>query len=148
MYKFLVLFAFALLQTTFCQSQTVVSYSYDDSGNRTYRGTIVLESSLKKGVIDTLEIQKEEKTFEDKIGEQKITIYPNPTKGVIKVEIENFNPDSKSIISLYSLKGNLLQSQNVDNPQITFDLTSYPMGTYILKIKLGDKKSDWKILKE
>ena len=127
------------IQTTHCQ--VTVSYTYDAAGRRIERNIIVLNSAntdaLNKNAV-----------FTDSLENQKVIIYPNPTKGELKVEIQGNRKDIKITINLYSLTGKLLQTQNPTSNTFSLDLSGYVTGTYILKIRLGDKVSDWKIIKE
>jgi len=62
-----------------------ISYAYDNAGNRISR-TILLSTSpqgVKKAEDPVL--------VEYQIGERKITVYPNPTKGKLAVEITGGN---------------------------------------------------------
>lgn len=146
--KLTLLFAIATIAAFTLQAQTIVKYNYDNAGNRIYRGIIVMETTLKKGTIDTDSSEYKQKILEEKLGDVTVRIYPNPTKGIIKVEIPEYKPEFKGLAALYSLKGKLLQTKVFDSSEITLDLTSYPLGTYVLKINLGDRESEWKILKQ
>ena len=67
--------------------------------------------------------------YEDNADGQKVIIYPNPTKGQLKIEIQGDEQITNALIYLY-------------------DLSGYSPGTYILKIIMGGKTSEWKIVKE
>lgn len=146
--KLTLLFAITTIAAFTLQAQTVVKYNYDNAGNRIYRGIIVMESTLKKGIIDTDSSEYKQKILEEKIGDVTVKIYPNPTKGIIKVEIPEYKPELKGRGALYSLKGKLLQTKVFDSSEIMVDLTGYPLGTYVLRINLGKSESEWKILKQ
>jgi len=55
-----------------------VTYTYDNSGNRTERIVTLLKSSAAP---------KEATALSDLIAEKAVSIYPNPTQGILSVEI-------------------------------------------------------------
>ncbi len=64
-----------------------------------------------------------------------ITVYPNPTKGIVNIRGNDIN--SRSIISISTLDGatsELFSELQVSNTMVV-DLKSYPTGIYILKIQ-------------
>lgn len=63
-----------------------------------------------------------------------ITLYPNPTKGVINI---NCNNNIKSV-QLYDVQGRILQTNLVNENQAVIDVSSQPKGVYFLKI-ISDK---------
>lgn len=145
------LFTITSLGITF--AQTTISYDYDNAGNRTSR-TIVLPksaqtSSLKSGVDSTyLKEEIKDKKLEEQIAGQKINIYPNPTHGALRVEIIGFNLSEQTAIQVYNLKGGLVITLTPLTGNDIVDLSAYPLGIYVLKIQLGEKVSEWKIVKE
>lgn len=92
------------------------------------------------------EAQKQEaikKMFEKK----QITIYPNPTKGYITVEITLTEEDNAQI-SLYDLRGKLILEYKNVGISTNIDLTNEPVGIYLMKIFIGNKPTTWKIIKQ
>lgn len=131
-------------------AQTKIKYGYDDSGNRKSRNVIFMQSTLadSSGNSPTEKSTPQKQVFTESIGEQKVLIYPNPTRGQLLVEIQGAVEDTKIYLYLYSLSGNLLISKSPASSSIPVDLTGYPVGTYILKVKVGSKTSEWRVVKE
>lgn len=133
--------------------QTTVYYKYDGSGSR-YLRTITLTSSLKSVKVDTSIVSKavnddtKKDVFKDKLDDKKILIYPNPTQGQLKIDIEGYQEEKNSGMYLYNLSGGLLINKSPANSSQVFDLSNYAAGAYILKIVIGEKVSEWKIMKE
>jgi hypothetical protein len=126
-----------------------IKYTYDLSGNRTDRNIVTLKSvpaNLRDSVERQSSLPKEQ--FEDNLGDQKILIYPNPTQGQLLIEIQGYKQETASALYLYDLTGKLLIARKPVNSNMPLDLSHYAVGTYILKIVLGDKTSEWKIVKE
>ncbi len=70
------------------------------------------------------------------------TIYPNPTKENITLNIHNFN--GSIIAEVYDIIGNKLQTTNKTN----ISLSDYANGIYILKVAYGDRVEELKVIKE
>ena len=61
-------------------AQNKIKYTYDDAGNRlTRKKEIVVQT---RGALNNGE---EPSVYEEELSETKVTIYPNPTKGMLKV---------------------------------------------------------------
>jgi len=139
-----------------------VQYSYNATGKRINRKlqTITLKSanfiasrdSAGMNVpVDSATIyaaNHENEMFEDNLGEQKVIIYPNPTKGQLKIEIQGYAAETGAVIYLYNLQGTMLINKKPATSPIPLDLSGFSSGTYILKIMLGNQTSEWKIVKE
>lgn len=142
-------FSLMILYSNSISAQTPVYYFYDGAGNRFFR-TIELKSAkvdssnLSQGISESMKPE----VLQDNLGDMKILIYPNPTRGQLKIDIEGYQEETNTGLYLYNISGGLLFSKCPANNSMVVDLSDYPVGTYILKIVLGDKKSEWKILKE
>ncbi|MFI0427517.1 MAG: choice-of-anchor tandem repeat GloVer-containing protein [Flavobacterium sp.] len=66
-----------------------------------------------------------------------ITIYPNPSNGLIKIETQSI---TKLQIEVYNILGELITQQFSLNQQTIIDLTNYSAGVYIVKIHYNDNK--------
>lgn len=125
------------------QAQTIFSFGYDASGNRLTRTITLKSASISK---DSVELKKALTPLDDQIGLNKVRIYPNPTKGLLGVEIPNLG-DIPSNLQIYSLGGTLLQQVRIVTEYAEIDLSNQPTGIYVLRISIGDKTSVWKIIK-
>jgi len=69
-----------------------------------------------------------------------VRVYPNPSKGVINVEVKNTNETLKEV-QLYNLNGQVLKTYRIDNGYTTQILFSdYSNGVYYLDIKAESGK--------
>lgn len=108
-------------------------FSYDGAGNR-----------VKRSLISAKRINSSDTT----VFEKNITIYPNPTNGIITLEIEGLEIDDNSKIVIYDIQGEEVYSkENIDN-NLIIDLTDQVSGVYLLDIYINDERSYWKIIKE
>jgi len=137
-------------------AQTTMSFGYDNAGNRTSRS---IKISLKSAKVDSSDLallkeqtdpqaEKKKEVFEDKLGEQKILIYPNPTKSELKVDITGFDFSKSASIANYNQSGKLIAKKSPLSGSDVMDISSYSDGIYIMRITIGDNVSEWKILKE
>ncbi len=64
-----------------------------------------------------------------------INIYPNPTTGIIHINLDDIAIEK---VTLFNLKGKKLYTQSDLQKNPTIDLSNYVKGVYILKIETGD----------
>ena len=120
-----------------------IKYEYDDAGNRIRRfEEIPMHAKMKNADEQTTDI------FEEELPEMKISITPNPTKGILQVEITNAETLQGVEILLYNPQGTLIKRLGNLAEQTTLDISSQPDGIYIMQIVQNNKKiSTWKIIK-
>jgi len=138
-----ILLAF-LAMCMFSYSQTI-HYGYDSSGNRTNRD-ILLKST--RNADNKVNEEQNQKPFRGQLGDIEITIYPNPSKGELTIEIENLPEDPVGWIGVYDMSGKLVFQQIELVQSNLVNLSSSDDGMYILRIVVGDDITEWKILKE
>ncbi len=127
-------------------SQTTFSFDYDANGNRIQREIIVISSKMAYS-----ENSKDSITDESSINvieKDDIKIYPNPTKGILKVELKANSNIDKMQINIINIKGQIVYKTNQLQNTYTIDLSLQPQGAYILIVVVNDKKYDWRIIKE
>lgn len=120
-----------------------IKYTYDSAGNRKKRQKEIVVQT--RGALSDGE---EPSVYEEELSETKVTIYPNPTKGMLKVDISGVQKFEESRISLYDLTGKLLQQWAGISQSNAIDLSDRTPGMYIMQIAYNGKVSTWKIIKE
>lgn len=129
-----------------------VSFSYDAAGNLNTRNYILLKKALAITRIDSISKSSIADDRSDSLRysdlDQKIRIFPNPTKGLLKMVLSGFDFSQKSGITVYSPTGTTLIQHSPALPSDEIDLSGYAPGLYIMRIEVGGKTSEWKILKE
>lgn len=127
--------------------QTRFEYLYDNAGNRIKRQIVVLSKApqLKSGVVQPQEPQP---TVES-IGRQKVKIYPNPTDGYIRVELEGFDDSkiSRFTVQLFTSYGKQLMENVMGASLFEVDMSRYQTGAYILNLLFTDQRLSFKIIK-
>jgi hypothetical protein len=138
----IIITAFFLFSITLLKAQSV-HFVYDVSGNRTQR-FIVYDKSVS-ALTDSTVIKG---PLTDLLGDIKITLFPNPTLGSLSIEIAHMPDDAEGTIKIHNQEGKLLKQFDIESSSNQIDLSDYPNGIYILLINVGQKVSDWKIIKQ
>ena len=120
-----------------------IKYTYDNAGNRlTRQKEIVVQT---RGALSD---EEEPSVYEEELSETKVTIYPNPTRGMLKIDISGVEKFENARISLYGLTGKLLQQWAGISQSNEIDLSERTPGMYIMQVAYNGKISSWKIIKE
>jgi hypothetical protein len=127
-------------------SQNRFSYDYDANGNRIQREVIVLSGSGKSMISSTDSIR--EQTELSIIHKDEISIYPNPTKGHLKVEINSQTAVGNVSIDVYNMRGQNIYRKTDLSTFYDIDLSNATNGAYILVIRINESKYEWKIIKD
>ena len=159
------------LSPLFASAQDVVpsgsvSYIYDASGNRLSR-TINMKAPTAPPPQDSTEnviedeeeiiapipnIENEDQTpqaiYTDALSETLITIYPNPTRGLLTVKMSNMPQHAASSLTLFDMQGRVITQQQSLAEENKLDISAQPPGTYIMRIAVGDENVSWKIVKQ
>ena len=130
-----------------------IEYTYDNAGNRIARKIIPAQpEQVQQENEDSTEVNEDEtknpEVYEDFIAKQELKIYPNPTRGKLKIEMVNYNADATGTIQVYDLSGRLVLNLSTIQQSMEIDITSQPAGQYIMIIVIDQQKSEWKIIKQ
>ena len=85
--------------------------------------------------------------IESELANLDIKIYPNPTKGILEVEIPNIG-ETKPMLIIFNSQGKQILIHPISNQTSTVNLSDQPPGTYILKLILDQESLNWKIIKD
>jgi Secretion system C-terminal sorting domain/Glycosyl hydrolase catalytic core len=80
---------------------------------------------------------------EEKQIDNSFNVFPNPSNGIFKIEINNSDNQSIKIFDLY---GKLIHNDLIAKNTTEIDLTSYPTGLYFLQLTDGRKKDTKKLM--
>lgn len=64
----------------------------------------------------------------------EMMVYPNPTRTVVNLRIDNAENKEDLFYLLYDIKGTLLKQQNIINQITEIPLSDFAVGNYILKV--------------
>ena len=139
-----ILFPLCLLSFNQIKAQNI-NFDYDEAGNCIVKyKTVVLPSNVKGNKNDTTKTVPQSEIISDR----EVIIYPNPTKGALKVEIRGKSPERPIQYVLTDLSGKSLRQIQSQEIYYVFDMTSFPSGIYLLRVMIDEKWSIWKIIKE
>jgi len=130
-----------------------VSYGYDASGGRTSRKIEIVLPQSRSLFEDTEQpVQEDDLVSSEVVEVNEVKIYPNPTKGSLVIDLTSsvfdIQETSAPEIVLYDASGRQLQSQRAEVSSFQLDLSSYSPGWYILIIRGGIERQEYKIIKE
>ncbi|NDW17682.1 T9SS C-terminal target domain-containing protein [Dysgonomonas sp. 216] len=124
-------------------AQHSVVYEYDAGGNRISHNLIVMD--VRRSAAQ--EQEAEPQTHTEKLAEFTAIIYPNPTEGLLKVELLNLPSETTAEIKVYDKAGKLLIQKPGISEVVEIDLQEYVSGIYVMQITAGESTSNWKIIK-
>ncbi|HET9570966.1 MAG TPA: T9SS type A sorting domain-containing protein [Bacteroidales bacterium] len=121
-----------------------IKYDYDAAGNRIARRYIEVLLPQRRSAaapFDTTGVEVD-------LNELKVTIYPNPTRGVVIACLSAFSPNVIITYILFNADGKKLQQLNAESDRTPIDLSNYPPSAYILKVLANKKEIEFKIIKK
>jgi len=134
-----------IASSVFAQSTVTYSYSYDHAGNRLSG----LSSQIRMATIAESEKGTEsQEVYSEQIDQSTISVYPNPTKGILKIEITRTSEDNPIHIRLYNMSGKMLINKPNATTFTELNISEQPDGVYILKVFSDNGERSWKIVKE
>jgi len=129
-------------------------YEYDAAGNRIVRKVIELTKAPPAPPEDSLQVTSDELQvtsdiyFVEKIAQVEMKIYPNPATEKITLSISNMENMQTGTLQLYTLNGQLIQTQPVLSTTNEISLAGLSKGSFILKVQVNDIIENWKIVKQ
>ena len=120
--------------------QAVYTYSYDASGNRIRRTVLVLSRDDASGNMDG------DGKVAAMLDDGGVRVYPNPTKGVVTIEITDGGDVSGYRLS--DAQGRMMLGGRCGSPSLRIDLSGRPTGTYLLEVVLGTERRHYQIIKQ
>jgi len=128
-------------------------FVYDNAGNMTYR-TILL-GNLKSSAAaapppsELAHKENEEPAVEEILSFGDIVIYPNPTRGELRIETSYSGvTQPEGTITVYSISGRLILNKKYNTSEATINIADQPPGAYILVLTINGKAHRWNIIKE
>lgn len=139
-YPIFTLFALTSLLCPVLSFSQYIGYGYDAVGNRIKREIIISNNNVRKTPPKTV--------VSEMLSDKTIRIYPNPTKGILKIEISGWSELDAGSITVFNTNGARLVSTPLSDPATTVDITGCAPGIYLMLVRINDKESTWKIIKE
>ena len=130
-----------LLLPALCHAQSVVEYTYDNAGNRL---TQMYPNNNRRGGFGDRQEDAFGMTITGELAGHSVRITSLYGQSTVKVEIQNLQDSDDCTISIYSISGKMLVSQNAEAFQTTLDMSACRRGIYIIKIRLNGQAGSWK----
>ncbi len=131
-----------LICTSFALSAQDINYEHDNNGNRILREVVVLKTTMAGD-------NPSGSANSTQWGAFSIKVFPNPTKGLVVMEISDLSPEDQGEIFVSTINGQLLNRFALDSSgKWEVDLQDQPSGIYLVKVVLNEKNKVWKIIKE
>jgi hypothetical protein len=77
-----------------------------------------------------------------------VTVYPNPTDGLLTVSIAGYRERTQAEIRLYNSAGKILHSRKAASDTETIDLSAYTPGLYMAVISVDGETETHKIIRK
>jgi hypothetical protein len=142
----IVMLHISIVSMSNAQNTTSVRFSYDMAGNRLTRTVHLPPNNIKKHTGNTE--TNDSIAVQSSLGDYVITVFPNPTKGALTIEVKGGNMDEKVNTLIFLSNGRQLQSIQAKVGIIPVDMTKYTSGWYILRICIGSETADFKVIKQ
>lgn len=121
-----------------------IKYDYDAAGNRIARRCLEITLPQQRSTtvnIDTTGVEAD-------LNDLKVTIYPNPTRGVIVAGLSIYTPNVHITYILYTTDGKKLQQLNAESDRTLINLSNCSPGVYLLMVIANKKELEFKIIKQ
>ena len=140
---------FVLLSVIVCSAvhaDHTVRFEYDAAGNRTLRA-IVLPAASQARRGSTEFSDSTTAVFTDTFASLTLNVYPNPTRGHLKIELQGLSEGESYGYVIASTSGEIIvQDRKAVNPSEA-DLSTCASGLYVLKLTYKEFTKDFKIIK-
>lgn len=139
--KIISMLFFVTVLAVHLKAQQTVVFEYDAAGNRTQRYQAKKEKSLEADLLHFENPLPEINT------ELQAKVYPNPTSGILNIEI-NLSETLPVNITLVDQQAKQVLKSGISENAETLNLTHLQPGTYFLRLHNTEKKLVYKIIKQ
>ena len=121
------------------------TYSYDVAGNRIKRE---ITQSQQQQILDNPEESLQTTAQEKNEPAFAVLLYPNPTSGILTLELPELQAGEQGSINVYSNMGQIVLQQRSVTAAQTLNLYNLLPGYYIVHITVGNKTVIKQIIKQ
>jgi hypothetical protein len=127
-------------------AQTKILFEHNQFGNRISRHVDNAKSIPSSDTVKNISVQY--KINNPSTEQISVTVFPNPTKDLLKIIILNLPKSENAEIKIFSTKGNLLFEQLLTGDEYSVNMSEFSPGIYILNMAVGDKQIVKQIIKQ
>ncbi len=130
-------------------AQTTYEFGYDNTGNRILRHVVELRHTQTNNNSNNAN-NSDSTTLPQTatMGDMQISVMPNPTAGNLQISITNLPEAVQGGITVWDLNSKEIYKQDGIYATNKIDLSKQQKGIYMMQIRVGSKKSEWKVVKE
>ena len=122
-----------------------VQFTYDNGGNRITRAIVVARAQSRRN--STALSDSTTSVFTATFSSFQLKVYPNPTEGHLKIEMEGLPEGEAFRFVIVSIDGKeIVREAAAKNPSEA-DLSTCSAGLYILKLFYKEETKEFKIIK-
>ncbi len=85
---------------------------------------------------------------ETNVGQESMSVYPNPSNGKFELEINNLQLTKNYILEIYNLQGKKIVQSTITNAKSEIDLSNQSKGIYLIKFNDGQAVLTKKVIIE
>lgn len=128
-------------------------FYYDDVGNMIYRTILLGGTKGSEAAVPPTAgwatTEKEQPTPEQMLLFGSVVIYPNPTRGELRIETDYDNTAlANGFLTVYSINGTQILHELFNTGTATISIADQPSGVYILILNVNGRTHRWNIIKE
>ena len=100
------------------------------------------------------QVQQDDEYFDDLIveddafGDVRVVIFPNPTRGVLRVEFQNKPAELSVNYRLIETHGRVIATGTTTNSSLILDLSGFATGVYFLSLTMDGRTEVYRIIKQ
>lgn len=132
----------ALSQAIFTQHNGSIHHAYNLGDDKATHGPICTRYS---GGMSATGRQEQEQEEASSLSTKNISIYPNPTSDLLRIELPQATP---SLFRFIRPNGQLMRQIKTNESSVNLSMSEWPAGIYVLQIIREEKVENFKILKQ
>jgi len=105
------------------------------TGFKAVKGSSVKAKIESLGVFKSTGISKHDPPDVESLFKDLIAVYPNPSKGIVKIETDGL--DHPIPLNIFDYMGKVVLKKEIRNELEQIDLTIYPKGIYVVKLDIN-----------
>jgi hypothetical protein len=144
--KIITIIGFAMVFSNLPAQQAIVSFEYDDAGNRTHRSISTIKATETE-IENLTDFIVPTPADNDNADELNATVYPNPTYGIINIEVDE-NESETVAYKLYDQNGKWIEQGQITGRRKELSLESRQPGVYFITLAGQTKRITYKIVKQ
>lgn len=124
-----------------------IQFTYDNGGNRTSRAIVIAPPSRTRSAGTEESDSTQQRPFTDIFADFTLKVYPNPTEGHLKIELEGLPEGETFNYVIVSTDGKEIVREIAAKNPSEADLSVCPAGLYIMRLFYKELKKEYKIIK-